>query len=192
MGRDQHGHFAKLANAVAVNRDQKAFGELFDYFSPRIKSYFIQLGAVPEHAEDMSQDVMSALWHKAHLFDSSKSSLSTWLFRVARNRRIDLLRRDRSALIDVNDPIFVPPEPISPDDYVEEEERDEHVRRALSLLQDKHADIIRMSFFLGLSHSQIAEKSGLPLGTVKSRIRVAFQKLRETLEGDIGSPDDLK
>ncbi|MEP2981577.1 MAG: sigma-70 family RNA polymerase sigma factor [Lentilitoribacter sp.] len=191
MGRDQHGHFAKLSNAVAVNRDQKAFAELFDYFSPRIKSYFIQLGAVPEHAEDMSQDVMSALWHKAHLFDPSKSSLSTWLFRVARNRRIDLLRRDRSALIDVNDPIFVPPEPISPDDYVEEEERDEHVRRALSLLQDKHADIIRMSFFLGLSHSQIAEKSGLPLGTVKSRIRVAFQKLRETLEGEIGPPDDL-
>lgn len=191
MGRDQHGHFAKLSNAVAVNRDQKAFAELFDYFSPRIKSYFIQLGAVPEQAEDMSQDVMSALWHKAHLFDPSKSSLSTWLFRVARNRRIDLLRRDRSALIDINDPIFVPPEPISPDDYVEEEERDEHVRRALALLQDKHADIIRMSFFLGLSHSQIAEKSGLPLGTVKSRIRVAFQKLRETLEGEIGSPDDL-
>lgn len=189
MGRDQHDHFAKLTKAVATNRDQRAFAELFDYFSPRIKSYFIQLRATPEHAEDMSQDVMSALWHKAHLFDPSKSSLSTWLFRVARNRRIDLLRRDRSALIDINDPIFIPPEPISPDDYVEEEERDENVRRALALLQDKHADIIRMSFFLGLSHSQISERSGLPLGTVKSRIRVAFQKLRETLDNDIGPPE---
>jgi RNA polymerase sigma factor (sigma-70 family) len=99
------------------------------------------------------------------------------------------LRRDRSALIDVNDPIFVPPEPIAPDEYVEEEQRDENVRRALALLQDKHADIIRMSFFLGLSHSQIAERSGLPLGTVKSRIRVAFQHLRETLETDEPSDD---
>ena len=127
---------------------------------------------------------MSVLWHKAHLFDPSKSSLSTWLFRVARNRRIDLLRRDKSALIDVNDPIFVPPEPTPPDEVLEEGQREKHVQKALTLLHEKHADIIRMSFFLGLSHSQIAERSGLPLGTVKSRIRVAFQKLRESLEND--------
>lgn len=184
MSKNLHGRFAELTRAVAADRDQKAFAELFDYFSPRIKSYFLQLGANSEQAEDMSQDVMAVLWHKAHLFDPSKSSLSTWLFRVARNRRIDLLRRDKSAMIDVNDPIFVPPEPAAPDEIMEEDQRDENVRRALALLQDKHADIIRMSFFLGLSHSQISEQSGLPLGTVKSRIRVAFQKLRETLEED--------
>lgn len=184
MGKNLHGRFAELTRAIAADRDQTAFAELFNYFSPRIKSYFLQLGANAEHAEDMSQDVMSVLWHKAHLFDSSKSSLSTWLFRVARNRRIDLLRRDKSALIDINDPIFIPPEPTPPDEAIEEDERDKNVRKALALLHDKHADIIRMSFFLGLSHSQISEQSGLPLGTVKSRIRVAFQKLRESLEQD--------
>lgn len=189
MVRDQHDRFAKLSAAVANNRDQTAFAELFDYFSPRIKSYFVQLGASRDQAEDMSQDVMAVLWHKAHLFDPSKSSLSTWLFRVARNRRIDLLRRDKSALIDEKDPIFVPPEPIAPDEFVEEEERDRKVRRALALLQDKHADIIRMSFFLGLSHSQISDKTGLPLGTVKSRIRIAFQNLRSTLESEDIGPD---
>lgn len=187
MGRELHERFARLTKAVAEDRDQIAFSELFNYFSPRVKSYFIQLGADPEQAEDLSQDVMSVLWHKAHLFDATKSSLSTWLFRVARNRRIDVLRRDKSGMIDVNDPIFIPPEPTAPDELVEVDERDENVRRALSLLQDKHAEIIRMSFFLGMSHSQISEKCELPLGTVKSRIRVAFQKLRETLETD---PDD--
>lgn len=184
MSKNLRGRFAELTRAIATDRDQKAFAELFNYFSPRIKSYFLQLGAKAEHAEDMSQDVMSVLWHKAHLFDSSKSSLSTWLFRVARNRRIDLLRRDKSAMIDVSDPIFIPPEPTPADEVIEEDQRDESVRKALALLHEKHADIIRMSFFLGLSHSQISEKSGLPLGTVKSRIRVAFQKLRESLEED--------
>lgn len=188
MSRERHDRFARLSKAVADKRDQSAFSELFGYFSPRVKSYFIQLGADPEQAEDLTQDVMSVLWHKAHLFDPTKSSLSTWLFRVARNRRIDVLRRDRSGLIDVHDPIFIPPEPASPDEIVEVDQRDENVRRALSLLQDKHADIIRMSFFLGLSHSQISEKCDLPLGTVKSRIRVAFQKLRETLEVDVDDP----
>lgn len=184
MSKNLRGRFAELTRAVATDRDQKAFAELFNYFSPRIKSYFLQLGANAEQAEDMSQDVMSVLWHKAHLFDSTKSSLSTWLFRVARNRRIDLLRRDKSALIDINDPIFIPPEITPPDEAIEEGERDENVRKALALLHGKHADIIRMSFFLGLSHSQISEQSGLPLGTVKSRIRVAFQKLRVSLEED--------
>lgn len=184
MSKNLRGQFAELTRVVATDRDQKAFAELFNYFSPRIKSYFLQLGANAEQAEDMSQDVMSVLWHKAHLFDPSKSSLSTWLFRVARNRRIDLLRRDKSAMIDVNDPIFIPPEATPADEAMEEDQRDEHVRKALALLHEKHADIIRMSFFLGLSHSQISEQSGLPLGTVKSRIRVAFQKLRENLEED--------
>lgn len=176
--------FAMLAEAVAVRRDQMAFARLFDYFAPRLKSYLQRLGMEPSQAEELTQEVMIVLWHKADLFDPSKSSLATWLFRVARNRRIDALRRDRSGLIDPEDPVLHPSQPEAADDIMEGEERDERVRRAMLDLPDEQAMLVRQAFFLGRSHSQIAENTGLPLGTVKSRIRLAFARLRRTLEAE--------
>ena len=75
--------------AIAVRADRTAFAELFDFFAPRIKAYLRRLGLEDSAAEDIAQEVMIVLWHKANLFDPTKSSLSTWLFRVARNRRIE-------------------------------------------------------------------------------------------------------
>jgi RNA polymerase sigma factor (sigma-70 family) len=175
-----------LAEAVAVRRDQKAFAELFDYFAPRIKSYLQRLGMEPGQAEELTQEVMIVLWHKAGLFDPAKSSLATWLFRIARNRRIDAFRRDKSALLDPDDPALQPSQPEAADDIVEAEERDERVRKAMLDLPEEQAVLVRQAFFLGRSHSQIAEDTGLPLGTVKSRIRLAFARLRRTLESGDG------
>ncbi len=107
--------------------------------------------------------------------------MSTWLFRIARNRRIDLKRRDRSGLIDPDDPAFLPSEPDAPDAALEAEERDERVRSAMSELPEEQREIVRRAFYLGQSHSEIAEATGLPLGTVKSRIRLAFGRLRSAL-----------
>lgn len=186
MPDDLKERFNRLAAEVATRQDQRAFAELFDYFAPRLKSYLQRLGMEPSQAEEMVQEVMIVLWHKAALFDPAKSSLATWLFRVARNRRIDALRRDRSALLDPEDPALHPSQPEAADDIVEAEERDERVRRAMLELPEEQAILVRQAFFLGKSHSQIAEDTGLPLGTVKSRIRLAFSRLRRALEDDDG------
>ena len=176
----------KLAAAVAERRDQSAFAELFDFFAPRINSYLQRLGMEPGQAEELTQEVMIVLWHKAALFDPAKSSLSTWLFRIARNRRIDAFRRDKSAQLDADDPALQPSQPEAADDIYEAEERDERVRKAMLDLPEEQAVLVRQAFFLGRSHSQIADDTGLPLGTVKSRIRLAFTRLRRSLENDGG------
>lgn len=186
MSTEIKERLVRLAEAVAARRDQAAFAELFDYFAPRIKSYLQRLGMQPGLAEELTQEVMIVLWHKAGLFDPAKSSLSTWLFRVARNRRIDALRRDKSALLDADDPALQPSQPQAADDLVDAEERDERVRKAMLDLPEEQAVLVRQAFFLGRSHSQIADDTGLPLGTVKSRIRLAFARLRRSLESDGG------
>ncbi len=176
--------FALLATRVASKQDKAAFGELYDYFAPRLTSYLIRLNLERGPAEELTQEVMLVLWQKAHLFDAAKSSLSTWLFRVARNRRIDLKRRDKSALLDPEDPVFQPEAPEAADTSVDARQRDERIRLAMAELPDEQRELIVLAFFNGLSHSEIAERSKLPLGTVKSRIRLAFARLRKAIEED--------
>lgn len=179
-----HAKFAALAVRVAEDRDKAAFSELFDYFAPRVTAYLLRLGLSKMEAEEVAQEVMIVLWHKVHLFDAKKSSMGTWLFRVARNRRIDLHRRDRSALLDPHDPIFQPSGEAPADEEMDANLRDERVRRALSVLNADQLELINQAFFMGKTHSVIADETGIPLGTVKSRIRLAFKKLREELERD--------
>ena len=175
---------ARLAARVAAERDRAAFEALFDHFAPRVNGYLQRLGMDRAQAEDLAQEVLAVLWHKAHLFDPAKSSLATWLYRVARNRRIDLLRRDKSDRLDPADPIFEPDAPEPADEAVDAARRDQRVRVALGTLPPEQIELIRLAFFTGLSHGEIAEKTGVPLGTVKSRIRLAFRKLRNILDAD--------
>ncbi len=177
-------HFNRLILLVAKSQDRPAFAELFDHFAPRIKAYLLRLGTEEARAEELVQEVMITLWRKASLFDQTKSSAATWLYRIARNRRIDALRRDRSGSIDMEDPGLRPAAPEDADVEMDARIRDERVRIALANLPDEQADLIRRAFFSGLSHSQIADETGLPLGTVKSRIRLAFGRLRRALEAD--------
>lgn len=182
---------ARLAARVAVDRDRAAFEALFDHFAPRVNGYLQRLGMDRAQAEDLAQEVLAVLWHKAHLFDPAKSSLATWLYRVARNRRIDLLRRDKSDRIDPADPIFEPDAPEPADEVVDAARRDQRIRLALGALPPEQIELIRLAFFTGLTHSQIAEKTGVPLGTVKSRIRLAFSRLRKALEADAQVDTDV-
>jgi RNA polymerase sigma-70 factor (ECF subfamily) len=184
MSNGKQEEFAALARRVAEGRDRQAFVELFDHFAPRLNGYLQRLGLERGDAEDMAQEVMAVLWHKAHLFDPAKSSLATWLFRIARNRRIDVARRERSRVLDPDEPMLMPSEPEPVDHEMDARQRDERVRAALSELPAEQYELVQMAFFLGLSHSQIADQSGLPLGTVKSRIRLAFQRMRKILEAD--------
>ena len=169
--------------ALVEHRDRAAFAQLFDYFVPRLQSHLIRLGTDAAQAEEITQDVMVTLWHKAHLFDQQKSALATWLFRIARNRRIDRLRRNRVDFVDPDDVIddLVDDSP-DPDVMIDLVKQEELVRRALLDLPEEQLSLVRLAFFDGLSHSEIAEQTQLPLGTVKSRIRLAFTRLRRGME----------
>jgi RNA polymerase sigma factor (sigma-70 family) len=175
---------AALALAVAQRRDKAAFVRLFDHFSPRLANYLSRLGTEATLAEELAQEVMVTLWRKADQFDPAKSTLATWLYRIARNRRIDLLRRDR---IDFDDPLEsthdIGEDPET-DRKLDLQQREQRLRTALESLPEEQLVLVRLAFFDGLTHSEIAEKAGLPLGTVKSRIRLAFSRLRRKLEAE--------
>ena len=175
---------AALVSAVAERRDQAAFTRLFDYFGPRLNAYLIRLGCDRAAAEEITQDTMVSLWRKADLFDPAKSSLATWLYRIARNRRIDVLRRDRVEFVDPDDfALDVADESsVDAERLVDAQSRDDVLRTAMAGLPEEQLALVRLAFFDSLSHSEIAEKTGLPLGTVKSRIRLAFTRLRRALE----------
>ena len=176
---------AALVAAVASLRDREAFTRLFDFYGPRINAYLIRLGCDRALAEEVVQDTMVSLWRKAHLFEPEKSSLATWLYRIARNRRIDLLRRDRVDYVDPDSfALDIPDESAGADQLIDAQSRDDVLRAAMQGLPPEQLLLVRMAFFESLSHSEIAEKTGLPLGTVKSRIRLAFTRLRRALEAN--------
>lgn len=175
---------ATLILAIAQKRDREAFAQLFDFYAPRIEGWLIRAGVDRAAAEEISQDAMATLWRKAGLYDPAKATPATWLYRIARNRRIDLARRDRVSLIEPGDAAFdvVDENAVDPDRTVDARDREEALRTALAQLPPEQLDLVRLAFFDGLSHSVIAERTGLPLGTVKSRIRLAFGRLRKILE----------
>jgi RNA polymerase sigma-70 factor (ECF subfamily) len=175
---------ADLVAAVAERRDRSAFVRLFDHFAPRIKSYLMRLGSDAASAEEIAQDAMVTLWRKAELFDRSKSSVGTWLFRIARNRKIDLLRRDRTNALDAHDPMLLPAAAPDPDATTDAARLEGLVRRAFDALPADQRRLVDLAFFEGRSHSEIAAQTGIPLGTVKSRIRLAFSRLRRALEAE--------
>ncbi|WP_020180798.1 sigma-70 family RNA polymerase sigma factor [Methylopila sp. M107] len=175
---------AGLVARVADFRDRDAFAILFDHYAPRLAAYLQRLGADAALAEEVAQDAMVALWRKAEQFDPQKSSVATWLYRIARNRRIDLLRRAHGGamrLQDIPDPVDDRPRP---DEAVAARQSETLVRRAMRGLPAEQLSLVRLAFFEGRSHSEIASVTGLPLGTVKSRIRLAFGRLRRRLEDD--------
>jgi RNA polymerase sigma-70 factor (ECF subfamily) len=183
--RIQRERFADLMNRVADHQDRAAFAGLFAFFAPRVKAYVLRLGAGSAQAEELAQEVMITVWRKAHLFDRKQASVSTWIFRIARNRRIDVLRRQTDADINPDEPSLQPEPFEAADDRLTVAEREDQVRAALAALPDEQRDLLRQAFYEGLSHRDIAERSGLPLGTVKSRIRLAFAKMRARLTGEL-------
>ncbi len=170
-----------LVVLIAQSRDARAFELLFGHFAPRIKGYLIRLGTSGAVAEDLAQETMLAVWRKAALFDPARASASTWIFTVARNLRIDLLRHERRPDFDPNDPAFVPGQEPAADALMMRDDEDANLRIALAKLSPEQAEIVQMSFFADKPHSAIAAELGLPLGTVKSRLRLAMVRIRAAL-----------
>jgi RNA polymerase sigma-70 factor (ECF subfamily) len=165
---------------IARSKDRQQFALLFGYFAPRLKSFFLRLGLSPAAAEDLAQETMLTVWNKAQSFDASRASASTWIFTIARNLRIDLLRRERdpNLLAELYDGVVEP----MPSDNVLTVEREVRIRAALDKLPADQADVIRLSFFEDRPQSEIANTLDIPLGTVKSRVRLAMNRLRALVE----------
>ncbi len=181
-GSDAPASAEQLMLAVAERRDRNAFVKLFELFGPRVKGYLIRQGSDPASAEDLVQDVMLTVWRRAEQYDPCKAAASTWVFTIARNRRIDTLRRARRPEIDPEDPLLVR-EPDDPaDQVVESAQRRKMLHAAVAELPEDQAKLLRLAYFEDKSHSVIADELSLPLGTVKSRLRLAMGKLRAALE----------
>ena len=173
--------FAELAVAVAQQRDRQAFRTLYEHFAPRVHALLLRWGHEPATAEDITQVVMMKLWHKAKTFDPEKSKLPTWLFQIARNARVDHLRRQRNETPLEDEALSMPDLTPPPDTALDTIRWEERVRTALATLPAEQLAIIRLHYFEGLTHSEIAEQTGQPLGTVKARIRLALVRLRRGL-----------
>jgi RNA polymerase sigma-70 factor (ECF subfamily) len=170
-----------LLTAVGTNRDGEAFSILFDHFGPRVHAQMVRLGLAPVAAADVTQDVMETVWRKAHLFDRRKAAAATWVFHIARNRRIDVGRRAREHCYASDDLTTIPDPTEASDDCLDAAQRERHIRAALDALPREQFALVRLAFFEDLSHSTIAARTNLPLGTVKSRLRLAFSRLRRVL-----------
>ncbi len=167
---------------IAAHQDRAAFVQLFGQFAPRIKSMMMRGGAQADAAEDIAQEAMLSVWRKASYFNPEKASAAAWIFTIARNLRIDLSRRQRRAALHVVLEEIEPPGPIQADEIVSTAEREARVRKALILLPSEQLEVVKLAFIDGVTHAEIAEKLQLPLGTVKSRMRLAMGRLRKLLE----------
>ena len=171
--------WAELIKKVETLKDTSAFEELFNHFAPRVKAFLMKSGADPQMAEECSQEVMATVWRKAHLFNPARASASTWIFTIARNKKIDAIRK-------LNRPEpeqLYPEQDYEPDqeEVVELQQETERLATALGELPEKQRVLIEKAYLGELSHSEIAEITGLPLGTIKSRIRLALEKLRHSM-----------
>jgi len=170
-----------LLVAVGEQRDRTAFAAIFGHFAPRIKAYLMRRGADQQTAEEVVQEVMVTLWRRADRYDPGQADASTWVFTIARNKRIDLLRRERRPELDPDDPALTPAANPAADDVVKATQDAGRIRSALRVLPDEQKELLHMAFFEDKPHSVIATERNLPLGTVKSRIRLAMTRLRKEL-----------
>ncbi len=160
-------------------RDEAAFAALFQHFAPRVKGFLVRSGTAESMAEECAQDVMATVWHKADLYDPARASVATWIFTIARNKRADLMRRARRP--EPADLPWGPAEAPEQGDAMALVEESERLVHAIAALPAAQRELIEQAYFGDLSHSQIAVATGLPLGTIKSRIRLAIDRLRHEM-----------
>lgn len=171
----------ELLLRVASLRDKGAFVELFEFYAPRLKSYLMKHGASDSMAEEVVQNTFVTVWEKAEGFNPDKASASTWIFTIARNKRIDLQRREKFIDANVDDAVLdTMAAPETADSYADTDTV-EKLEEALQSLPDEQAKLLRMAFYEDKSHRDIADETSIPLGTVKSRLRLAMDKLRQKL-----------
>jgi RNA polymerase sigma-70 factor, ECF subfamily len=177
------GSMSDLLSRIATDRSDEAFRSLFDEYRPRVRRYMLQQGADGDLADELAHETLVTVWRKAALYSSDKGSPSAWIFTIARNLRIDRIRKQRvwQELTDEH-AASIPSEDPPADSMIDQQQRQIRVQEALRQLPPEQIEAVTLAFIEGLPHSEIAERLSLPLGTVKSRIRLAYAKLRDALE----------
>lgn len=167
---------------IAENQSKKSFKLIFKYFAPRLKSYLIKLGAANNQAEEVIQEVMIAVWTKSASYDQSKSSVGTWIYTIARNKRIDKIRKEKRHYFSESDEGLEIPVPSTQENEIFSNEISIMLRKYIENLPEAQGKLLKLSYFYDKTHADIAEELGIPLGTVKSRIRLALTKMRHLVE----------
>lgn len=176
---------AQVIEAIAARQDRAAFARLFRHFAPRLKAFLMRGGADPDQAQEVAQEALVTVWRKAASFDRTRASAATWIFTIARNKRIDLMRRANRPAIETEDWLTVfQPAGEDPDKSASAGQTYRQMKELLAGLPADQLLVIRKAFFEDKTHVVIAEELGLPLGTVKSRIRLALGRLRQAMEKD--------
>lgn len=168
--------------AVSLQRDRGSFMRIYDHFAPRLQRYLRNLGVGESMADELVQEALLTLWRKATMFDPARASLSTWLYRVARNLYIDHVRKE---------PHWAPiQDGLDQLDHAESDRRDSQpesvidqglLKQAIDRLPPVQAKLVRMCYLESKSHSEISAELGMPLGSVKSSLRRAFAKLQTSM-----------
>src|SRR5271157_1601285 len=182
------GEWAEKIRAIATRQDRVAFAEIFNHFAPRVKAFLRKAGASEAQAEEIAQEAMLSVWRKAALFNPMVSGVATWIFTIARNLRIDAIRRERrggAIRVDEVEAEYEVDEAPLADVRIVAAQSEARVREALAALPRDQLTVIQMSFFEEQAQAEIARTLQIPLGTVKSRVRLAMKRLRGLLEAEL-------
>jgi RNA polymerase sigma-70 factor, ECF subfamily len=175
-------HLSSCLHDIADNQNIDAFKTIFKYFSPRLKSYLIKLGAVDNQAEEVIQEVMIAVWTKSASYDQSKSSVGTWIYTIARNKRIDKIRKEKRHYLSESDEGLEIPVESTQEKEIFSNEISVKLKKYIDNLPKEQGKLLKLSYFYDKTHADISEELNIPLGTVKSRIRLALTKMRHLVE----------
>ena len=180
--RDREGdEWAGCLARIRDAQDAQAFARLFGHFAPRVKAYLMKSGASEGLAEETMQEAMAIVWRKAHMYDPARASAATWIFTIARNKQLDAIRKlNRPEPEDLD---WGGDEPDDPAVVVATTQEEARLREAVARLPERQRGVIEQAFFGELSHREISEITGLPLGTIKSRIRLGLERLRHEMSG---------
>jgi RNA polymerase sigma-70 factor (ECF subfamily) len=181
VGTVTNEQLCDLVEAVANARDRQAFVDLFHYLAPRLKGFAMRRGLDPAAAEELVQETLLAVWRKADTFDRSRATASTWAFTILRNKRIDMFRREGYPEVELAKAAEQAADGETAQERMQLAEAGQDLRIAMQALPQEQSDILQKAFFEEKSHRAIAAELGLPLGTVKSRIRLALSRLRAVL-----------
>lgn len=173
--------------AIGRDRDEQAFADVYGYYAGRVKSFLMGKGMNEDTAEELTQEIMLTVWRRAESYDPAKAAASTWLFTIARNRRIDYLRGNSRIEVEIDDEMLEgdTPEVDVQENFVANEQASELLRRALDRLPAEQRQVMHLSYFRGQSHGAISQWLDLPIGTVKSRIRLAMQSVRNFIDQEL-------